>query len=152
MIDVRVCRRCGLTLPLDAFPLYGYGAWRRKDCKACWAERERRRHRDLSELRRGWRWQAEERRIRRLPPAQQAWALHLRAQDAARAEVARAVRSGRLVRPKACQDCGREGTPIEGHHLDYARPLEVIFLCRPCHRACHRATPQPVPSGACAEA
>lgn len=152
MIDVRVCRRCKASLPLEAFPLYGYGAWRRKDCKACWAERERARALRLSERRRGWRWQAEERRIRRLPPAQQARALHQRAMDSARAEIARALRCGRLVRPQACQDCGREGGRIEGHHLDYARPLEVIWLCRSCHVKCHRATPQPVPSGACAPA
>lgn len=41
-------------------------------------------------------------------------------------------RRGRLV-PQPCQDCGAE--PAEMHHEDYARPLDVIWLCRLCRRA-----------------
>ena len=31
-----------------------------------------------------------------------------------------------------CTRCGLVCNP-EGHHPDYAKPLEVIWLCRPCH-------------------
>ncbi len=43
-------------------------------------------------------------------------------------------RRGRLV-PQACQGCGAEAA--EKHHPDYAKPLTVIWLCRPCHRLFH---------------
>ncbi len=67
-----------------------------------------------------------------------------------------AIHKGLIVRPKTCQDCGR--TPedrtivirvgscprvqkrcaIEGHHHDYAKPLDVAWLCRRCHCGRHR--------------
>lgn len=51
----------------------------------------------------------------------------------ARKKVERALRSGALVRPDRCDHCGKVGK-VEGHHDDHARPLEVMWLCRPCHR------------------
>lgn len=38
-----------------------------------------------------------------------------------------------LRRPPACQSCAAIG-PVEAHHTDYSRPLDVEWLCRPCHR------------------
>ena len=49
-----------------------------------------------------------------------------------------AIEDGKLIKSPACQRCGAE-TKLEGHHLDYAKPLEVTWLCRPCHRAEHRS-------------
>ncbi|MEE8143243.1 MAG: hypothetical protein V3T77_09090, partial [Planctomycetota bacterium] len=48
-----------------------------------------------------------------------------------------AIRSGSVVRPNTCEKCGVECRP-EGHHPDYSRPLEVVFVCRRCHVAIHR--------------
>jgi len=57
----------------------------------------------------------------------------------ARAALKWAVRSGRLRR-LPCAYCGMAKS--EGHHKDYAKPLDVVWLCRPCHRAEHkRETP-----------
>jgi hypothetical protein len=39
------------------------------------------------------------------------------------------------LRQKPCRYCGESRT--ERHHLDYARPLYVIWLCRPCHLKLH---------------
>lgn len=46
--------------------------------------------------------------------------------------VSRAVRTGKLIRPSACGDCGAESR-IEAHHPDYTKPLEVLWLCKACH-------------------
>lgn len=62
-----------------------------------------------------------------------------RKQEAAHRVVFRAVRSGRLVRPTACERCGESPKRIEAHHPDYDRPLDVLWLCKPCHTREHVA-------------
>lgn len=50
----------------------------------------------------------------------------------------RAVAAGGLVR-KPCEQCGAQA---QAHHDDYARPLDVRWLCRKHHNAAHhRRTP-----------
>src|SRR3990167_918732 len=54
-------------------------------------------------------------------------------------------RTGRL-KPTPCERCGDPN--VETHHPDYARPLEVTWLCRCCHLALHseqRATARLTP-------
>lgn len=51
--------------------------------------------------------------------------------------VSYAVSRGKLKRPETCSRCGGRG-PIHGHHTDYAQPLAVTWVCRPCHHALHR--------------
>jgi len=48
-------------------------------------------------------------------------------------KVRRAIAAGLIQRPDTCETCGRQRV-IEAAHEDYARPLEVRWLCRPCHR------------------
>lgn len=45
-----------------------------------------------------------------------------------------AINSGALV-PEPCVVCGREN--VDGHHEDYSKPLDVIWLCRMHHRWRH---------------
>lgn len=35
-----------------------------------------------------------------------------------------------------CRDCGCEGE-LERHHPDYDRPLDIEWLCHPCHSRRH---------------
>ena len=56
-----------------------------------------------------------------------------------------ALKSGFLVKPKKCGNCGAEKERIEGHHDDYAKPLEVRWLCPKCHKAWHRKIRQQIP-------
>lgn len=51
--------------------------------------------------------------------------------------VQKAVARGTLVRSSTCQHCNVQCKP-HGHHKDYSKPLEVVWLCRECHRAEHR--------------
>jgi hypothetical protein len=49
-------------------------------------------------------------------------------------KVKAALRAGQLVRPSACSHCGRNEKHIDAHHPDHTKPLEVVWLCRSCHR------------------
>ena len=51
--------------------------------------------------------------------------------------VSSAVKCGRLVKPKKCEACGKE-RKLHGHHKDYYKPLDVDWLCVPCHHKEHK--------------
>ncbi len=51
--------------------------------------------------------------------------------------VAAARKSGLLVPPERCADCGELSDKIRAHHEDYTQPLDVLWLCRECHRRRH---------------
>ena len=50
--------------------------------------------------------------------------------------VSRAVRSGKLTRPKTCTLCPAD-TKIYAHHNSYDKPLEVQWVCINCHERIH---------------
>lgn len=52
----------------------------------------------------------------------------------------KAVKSGRLVRPSTCERCHSCDRPIEAHHPDYSKPLQVHWLCNLCHDAERRVS------------
>lgn len=56
---------------------------------------------------------------------------------AARAAVNNAIKRGEIVKPSACEQCGKEKR-LTGHHDDYSKPLTVRWLCYSCHGKEHR--------------
>jgi len=56
----------------------------------------------------------------------------------ARSAVFIAIQSGRMApaRERRCKHCGAQAQ--EYHHSDYAKPLNVVPLCRACHRHLHK--------------
>lgn len=44
------------------------------------------------------------------------------------------LRRGKLVR-ESCVSCGSAQSQM--HHPDYSKPLQVVWVCRPCHLALH---------------
>jgi len=60
---------------------------------------------------------------------------HKTARFNARTELQAALKEGRVFKPDSCDVCGRL-TPrnlITGHHWNYDRPLDVVWMCRACH-------------------
>jgi hypothetical protein len=47
-----------------------------------------------------------------------------------------AVEIGAIIRPDKCSKCGVRCKP-HGHHEDYTKPLEVVWLCASCHQRRH---------------
>jgi hypothetical protein len=60
------------------------------------------------------------------------WQINNREKVNAHAAVHRAVSSGVIKRPEQCSFCENKCKP-EGHHEDYSKPLDVVWLCRLCH-------------------
>lgn len=56
--------------------------------------------------------------------------------------VTAALIRGDLVRPDSCSLCKKERRKIQAHHIDYGRPLDVIWVCTKCHGKAHeRSSP-----------
>jgi len=136
---MKVCISCGVSAPLSSF----YRHKRMADghlnrCKECHKAAVRaNRAANLA------RYRAHDRaRGNRQPPG---YLREHRRQHpermAAHNAVARALRSGRLVKPCACWHCGST-RQVVGHHADYSAPLAVSWLCQACHKAVHVATDQ----------
>jgi len=51
--------------------------------------------------------------------------------------VCRAVKRGEIMKKKNCEKCGLE-KKLQGHHPDYNKPLDVVFLCHKCHEIEHK--------------
>ena len=50
-----------------------------------------------------------------------------------------ALKRGIIKRATDCEHCGGKtnGRELDGHHDDYYQPLDVIWLCRRCHKKHH---------------
>jgi len=70
----------------------------------------------------------------------------LKASHSASAVLQRYLKQGLIVKPEACEVCSLRDV-YDGHHLDYDSPLEVIWVCRLCHKAIEgKETDQALPS------
>ena len=47
--------------------------------------------------------------------------------------VAYAIRTGNLITPSICSCCPATNKRLHAHHEDYNKPLEVVWVCPPCH-------------------
>ncbi len=55
----------------------------------------------------------------------------------ARNKLRYAVRVGNIMKKESCEKCF-EKTNLHGHHEDYNKPLDVIWLCPKCHKLSHK--------------
>ncbi len=150
------CSRCSNTKPPPEFysdPRSSDGL--RSECKSCTLNRTQKYKQDhkeeVAERDRRWR-KANPDRVqashlrsngKRVEAARQAvrdWRAKYPERNTAHNKLARAVRSGRIQRPSECVGCGVVAK-LHGHHYDYAKPLDVYWLCPTCHRDIHAGFP-----------
>lgn len=144
---MKVCFVCKKELPLSEFKIY-YGRYfsycnecNKKKCRE-WREKNRERSRSMARERarkivkeEGEKFYERNRQYARELYKKNGYKkrpvdlLKTRAVN----RVRKAVNSGKLIRPKECSLCGRVGY-ITGHHHDYTKPLDVRWLCVPCHK------------------
>jgi len=126
MAETRACIGCGVFQHLDNFPIHrtirGY-IERRRRCLTCWTAHHRAHNHAWKTSDKGRAQSLRDYRAHRVA--------HL-----ARVRLNDAVQAGR-VRRGPCEVCGTTER-VHGHHDDYAKPLEVRWLCEPHHKDHHR--------------
>ena len=149
---MKPCKQCGVVKPLDEF--YRHSAM--KDgylniCKVCKRDYQKGRHRDFPDKSRAIDRAKRSRNPKLYRKLRQSW-------DRNNADKSRALKSGWIarnpekrrahmdlhnaiksgkVKKGPCRDCGSTRL-IHGHHEDYSRPLDVIWLCPKCHGKLHQ--------------
>lgn len=53
-------------------------------------------------------------------------------------KVKSATTSNKISKPKSCQVCGKCAR-LDAHHNDYTKSLEVVWVCRKCHKKIHQS-------------
>ena len=66
------------------------------------------------------------------------WAENNAVKRGANIIVGNAIRDGKLEKQYFCSVCSIDNVRIHGHHDDYAKPLEVRWLCTLCHNDWHK--------------
>ena len=74
-------------------------------------------------------------RIKANTEVNRAWRAEDKRRHMAHSAVARAIKAGSLVR-SPCIRCGESKSLA--HHEDYDKPLDVMWLCQPCHKQRHK--------------
>jgi hypothetical protein len=54
----------------------------------------------------------------------------------ARKILKRRIEQGEILKPLLCSSCGK-CTTLHGHHHDYSKPVDVVWLCLECHSKIH---------------
>lgn len=133
---MKTCFKCGETKPIDDFYVHP----RMKDghlnkCKECTKidvklrDPQKVKEYDLKRSK-------DERRKAKFIIAQKKRRANHPEKSRAHNAVRRAIKSGDLIRPDHCSICFCE-TKSVAHHNDYSKPLDVIWVCEPCHKRIH---------------
>jgi hypothetical protein len=143
--EQRHCTACHRLLPREAFFTHQTAPdGRRSKCKNCYSAIVERWQTEHPEQAR----EAQQAYRDAHPEYQKAWVR--KHPDAARLQhrvsrrVQDAIKRGELARPDTCEACGARGR-IEAAHHDYSEPLNVRWLCVPCHRRWDRLQPKAAP-------
>lgn len=138
MIYKKFCSQCGVEKPHDAFQKRkaskdGFTA----SCKACLKIRDA--IRDSSPERKKVKrdYAATDTGRERSNAAKRAFDRRNPKKRSAHIAVGNAVRDGKLIRPDNCEKCNSVSA-LEAHHCDYNKPLDVMWLCDPCHKKWHK--------------
>lgn len=131
---MKTCPKCKTEKPLLDFQKDSS----RKDklhpwCRDCvnfsWRERYKNGYRE-THLKKKW-MGGDKNRIREYNlRKKKKWGIKLKAQQTLR----NAVRAGKVIM-KPCEKCGHK--KVHGHHENYKKPLEVIWLCDTHHKEIH---------------
>lgn len=135
---MKACFKCKAVKPLNEF--YKHSAMadgHLNKCKEC-TKHDVSKHRseNIEEIRAYDRARGKSpERIKATTEIARAWRAEDKRRVRAHSAVSYAIRRGNLVR-LPCVRCGEEKSVA--HHEDYDKPLDVMWLCQPCHKQRHK--------------
>jgi hypothetical protein len=132
------CFKCNAVKPLTEFYKHaGMADGYLNKCKECTKnDSSKHRSKNLEKIRAYDRERGKiPERIKANTEVNRAWRAEDKRRAIAHGKVSSAIKSGVLVRSK-CERCGDEKSVA--HHEDYDKPLEVMWLCQPCHKQRHK--------------
>lgn len=132
------CSKCGIDKPEDDFGWSNIKLGKRQDiCRACFSLYNKQRYQEKKEKIKADVKKYREENPEKVFQMRLAKALAEPSHKRAYKVVESALKAGVLVNPQKCSICGCEPPEhrIEAHHADYTKPLDVIWVCTPCHRA-----------------
>ena len=137
-MDKKPCSVCGEEKPLDGFQVRRASKdGRTAACRECLRDRDRKRFKKEKKKRREWSRRYYAGKGKDVVTAcKQRWKERNAIKRGAHVLVCNAVRDGKIEKPSNCESCGKKDQ-LHGHHDDYAKPLEVRWLCPVCHREWH---------------
>lgn len=134
----KACFKCKVIKPLSEFYKHSQMAdGHLNKCKDC-AKNDVRTHRaqNLDKVRQYDRERGKRpERIKAGVEITRIWRAEDKRRQKAHNMVRNAVKTGKLVRQPCCR-CGNPKTVA--HHEDYDKPLDVMWLCQPCHKQRHK--------------
>jgi ribosomal protein S27AE len=138
MARSKECFKCKTVKPLDEFYKHAMmGDGHLNKCKTC-TKKDVLEHRNnnLERIRTYDRKRAKlAHRIKQNVEVTKAWKAADKRRQKAHNAVRREILAGRLLKD-SCSRCGSEKSLA--HHEDYDKPLQVIWLCQPCHKQRHK--------------
>ena len=138
MVRSKRCFKCEAVKPLEEFykhPMMADGHLNK--CKECNKnDVTANRNKNIEKIRAYDRERGKiPERIKANTEINRAWRQEDARRSLAHNQIARAIRNGSLVR-QPCIRCGEAKSLA--HHEDYDKPLEVVWLCQPCHKQRHK--------------
>lgn len=145
---MKKCKRC--NLPKSENDFYQWGSKKNNICKSCFKESAKLWSASHKEERKSiqQRWNQKHQRSymkeyirknrKKISERLVKWRLANPEKAKAHWTVRNAIQTERLSKPNACELCGTTKEKLDGHHPDYSKPLEVVWLCPKCHRTADR--------------
>ena len=138
MTSSKECFKCKTVKPLTGF--YKHHAMadgHLNKCKECTKnDATEHRNKNIEKIREYDRRRGKEpERARAAQEISKAWRAEDKRRTSVHCKVFRALRDGVLVR-QPCIRCG--AIKSVAHHEDYDKPLDVMWLCQPCHKQRHK--------------
>jgi ribosome-binding protein aMBF1 (putative translation factor) len=137
IMETKKCSKCGRELSLDHYGInYKPTGALKSECYSCYADYARIYRQNNPEQKK----KDDKRYYLRHKEKAKENSYRLRKENPllhpAQNKVYRAVKSGKLIKSKFCEICGRD-VNIVSHHKDYTKPLDVMWVCQKCHANIH---------------